>query len=261
MSQDSPGLDVSTPASGCAQTEQLGLASGVYWIDFAGRAAQVYCRNDIGGGGWALAMNIHNSDRHSSAWASTHPRFTPNGNNRVPPNTQTYWLKDINYMPNGVGEPFRGDYKHQTVWKSYSPREIMIVRSNPRASTGDAAAYKVWSLQSRYQIPLLSIFRTTYRTQISTGAHTATWTANGQAGTNPYCPLMGYGGNLLTNFYCADLDAAVISEPASLTSLALAVTRLQTTTSPCFRNTLDPIPAPGWLTRPGSPPSPENYGA
>lgn len=210
MSQESPGSSEANPASSCAHTDQLGMESGTYWIAISERAVQVYCRNDIGGGGWALAMNIHNSDRHSSAWASTHPTFTPNGRNYVPANRQTYWLKDINYMPNGVGAPFAGDYKHQTVWRSYTPREIMVVRSNPRATSGEAMAYKVWSLTSRWRVPLLTTFRQTYRTQISTGAHTTAWTKPGQAGTNRFCPLMRYGGNLMTNWYYGNNGARFV---------------------------------------------------
>ena len=198
--------------------------------------------------------------------ASTHPNFTPNSNNPVPANRQTYWLKDLNYMPNGAGEPFRGDYKHQSVWKNFSPQEIMIVRqlrhhlgpvyatgspvlapfprstprptraicqsmsaqrlrwlqscvvpdlrfqvrSDPRVDRGNPAAYKIWSLQARWQIPLLNTFRTTYRTQISTGVHTTSWSASGQAGVNRFCPLMRFGGNLLTNFYYSNNGARFI---------------------------------------------------
>ena len=85
------------------------------------------------------------------------------------------------------------------------------VRSDPSEDLGNPAAYKTWSLQAQWQIPLLNTFRTTYRTQISTGVHTTSWFASEQAlAVNQFCPLMRFDGNLLTNFYYSNNDARFI---------------------------------------------------
>jgi len=188
------------PALSCKQLKIDGFASGNYFVKFGNAVAEVYCQQDIDGGGWTLALNIHNNDAHDSSWAAKNPGYKQNGRNQVNPNKQTYWLKDMNYVPQGHKVPFGKDYKNQAVWKSFTANEMMVVRADPKKKTGEPTAYKVFEMLSKYQQPLLKTMQTTFRTKI-TGDSKKSWSANGQSATNYRCPLMRYSGYLLANFY------------------------------------------------------------